>query len=375
MRKYDVAAFVWPSYTGDEERSRLFWPEGIGEWEVVRDTKPKYEGHQITGQPIWGYVNEADPYVMEMEINAAADHGVNVFIYDWYWYDNRPFLEKCLNNGYLKAQNNERVKFYLMWANHDIGYSWDIRNSDMEGNYTLEQLGKSMIWSGGTDLARFETVTDRIIENYFIHPNYYTIDEKPVFMIFSLPVFIDGFGGVKSAKEALDRFREKCVATGLKGVHLQLNLHKVCYEIKDGDRILPITEVFEYFGFDSATNYQMLNLIQVKDRDYSDAVEEAIEAWDKKDKEIPVPYYPQVGVGWDNNARFKKLKSPILYNATPEKLEKALWAAKAYLDARPDRVPLVTINSWNEWTEGSQLEPDSVYGYARLNAIKKVFLS
>ena len=36
---------------------------------------------------IW---NEADPYVMEMEIAAAADHGVNVFIYDWYWYDGRP---------------------------------------------------------------------------------------------------------------------------------------------------------------------------------------------------------------------------------------------------------------------------------------------
>ena len=34
---------------------------------------------------LWGYVNEADPYVMEMEIQAAVDHGVNVFIYDWYW--------------------------------------------------------------------------------------------------------------------------------------------------------------------------------------------------------------------------------------------------------------------------------------------------
>ena len=56
---------------------------------------------------------------MEMEINAAADYGVNVFIYDWYWFDRRPFFEQCLNEGYFKARNNDRVKFMLMWANHD----------------------------------------------------------------------------------------------------------------------------------------------------------------------------------------------------------------------------------------------------------------
>ena len=28
MKKYDVAAIIWPSYTGDEKRARIFWPEG-----------------------------------------------------------------------------------------------------------------------------------------------------------------------------------------------------------------------------------------------------------------------------------------------------------------------------------------------------------
>ena len=70
---------------------------------------------------------------MEMQINAAADHGVNVFIYDWYWYDKRPFLENCLNDGYLKAKNNDKVKFYLMWANHNANNTWDIRLSDLNG--------------------------------------------------------------------------------------------------------------------------------------------------------------------------------------------------------------------------------------------------
>ena len=114
MKKYDVAAFVWPSYTGDEPRSRIFWPEGYGEWQTVRTSVPSYPEQTWPRRPLWGYVNEADPYVMEMELEAASDHGINVFIYDWYWYDGRPFLEQCLNNGYLKARNNHKVKFFLI---------------------------------------------------------------------------------------------------------------------------------------------------------------------------------------------------------------------------------------------------------------------
>ena len=98
-QRYDVAAYIWPAYTGDEPRTRMFWPEGNGEWESVRKATAKFAGHTWPRRPLWGYCNEADPRVMEMQIDAAADHGVNVFIYDWYWYDGRPFLEQCLNNG------------------------------------------------------------------------------------------------------------------------------------------------------------------------------------------------------------------------------------------------------------------------------------
>ena len=114
MQKYDVAAYVWPSYTGDEPRTRIFWPKGMGEWETVMEAKPKFEGHLWPRRPLWGYVNEADPAVMEMQISQAVSHGVNVFIYDWYWYDGRPFLENCLNDGFLKARNCRDMRFYLM---------------------------------------------------------------------------------------------------------------------------------------------------------------------------------------------------------------------------------------------------------------------
>ena len=143
---YDVAALVWPSYHPDD-RAKIFWPMGIGEWETVMKNEAKFEGHDQPRIPVWGYINEADPYVMAMEIEAAADHGVNVFIFDWYWYDGMPYLEGCLNNGYLKAKNNHRVKFYLMWANHDVNLMWDRRNADD----AFENNNKALIWKGAIE--------------------------------------------------------------------------------------------------------------------------------------------------------------------------------------------------------------------------------
>ena len=102
MSRYDVAAYIWPAYTGDEPRARIFWKEGIGEWQTVKNSVPKTPAYFWNRKPLWGYVNEADPYVMESQIACAREHGVNVLIYDWYWYDHRPFLEQCLDNGYLE---------------------------------------------------------------------------------------------------------------------------------------------------------------------------------------------------------------------------------------------------------------------------------
>ena len=43
------------------------------------------------------------------------------------------------------------------------------------------------------------------------------------------------------------------------------------------------------------------------------------------------------------------------------------------MDLHPGQAPLITINSWNEWTETSYLEPCDLYGYGYLDAIKNVF--
>lgn len=369
MKKYDIAAFVWPSYHPDD-RARIFWPMGIGEWETVMKNKPNFEGHEQPRYPLWGYVNEADPYVMEMQIEAAADHGVNVFIYDWYWYDGMPFLEGCLNDGYLKARNNHKVKFYLMWANHDVNLGWDKRNSDDAFN----GKNKALIWKGGIDRKEFEKICYRFIEKYFSHPSYYKIDGKPVFMLYDLKNFIKGLGGIDEAKAALEWFREMTVKAGFNGLELQLSMRKHSEKSLSGvagDNIGTQKDVVVKLGIDSLTHYQFIHCTDNINRDYNDIFSDAVIEWDKVSNNYSAKYYPHVSVGWDSSPRTFGLQPNIVKNNTPENFEKAIIKAKEFVDAHPDQAPLITVNSWNEWTESSYLQPCTMYGYGYLEALKR----
>ena len=55
-------------------------------------------------------------------------------------------------------------------------------------------------------------------------------------------------------------------------------------------------------------------------------------------------------------------------------MKRVLTLAFCLLAVSASLHPLVTINSWNEWTETSYLQPDNVYGYGYLEAVKKVFM-
>ncbi len=365
MKKYDVAAYIWPSYTGDEPRTLMFWPEGYGEWQTVKAAGKWFEEHTWPRKPLWGYVNEADPYVMEMEIEAAAAHGVNVFIYDWYWFDNRPFLEQCLNNGYLKARNNDKVKFYLMWANHTATTLWDKRTA---------RKGIP-IWDGAVDRQTFDFIVKRTIENYFSHPSYYKIDGKPVYMLFDVPNLVRGMGGVKETLEALAYFREETVKAGFPGLELQLSIRGPKYRAEMLDEQTSILDFINMVGFDGVTHYNFVDFAPMN-RTYLEVLEDVKAEWQRVGETINAPLYPNVSLGWDNTARYDVPKRKWLcYDNTPENVEQGFRLAKNYVDTHPElKAPLVVVNSWNEWTEGSYLHPDDLYGYAYLEAVKKVFL-
>ena len=359
--EYYVAAFIWPSCHDDPVARKALWPEGIGEWEVIKKGDPRYEGHYQPKVPLWGYEMDNDPKVIEKWINAATDHGVNVFIYDWYWYDGAPFLESALNDGFLKAKNNEKMYFYLMWANHDVSrYFW---------NYHLYGDETSLFWDAAVDWKNYTVIVDKVIKQYFQKPNYFKIDGQPVFAIYDHWKLLQSFGGnVKETAKALDYFREEARKAGFTGVHFQWIPGSL--ELKSAEDTRKEVELIEAIGFNSVTMYNMGGLSE----DYIVYGNNAIKIRELWDDMLNIPLFPCTSIAYDKTPRFPQfgMKNTVHYHRSPESFGAMLFKAKQYVDNHPNQPKLMTINAWNEWVEDSYLLPDMKYGFGYLEAVKDI---
>ncbi|MEN8228718.1 MAG: glycoside hydrolase family 99-like domain-containing protein [Bacteroidota bacterium] len=361
---YSVAAYIWPSCHHDERFGDMLWPEGTGEWEIIKKGTSRFEGHYQPKVPLWGYEMDDDPEVMEKWIDAATDHGVNVFIFDWYWYNEGPFLESTLNNGFLKAKNNNKMKFYIMWANCDIPRNYL--------NVHKYKDDTSILWRGAVDLGNFKIIVGRVINQYFKQPNYFKINGEPVFHVFSPTDLVKGLGGLKNTKEAFEYFREETKKAGFPGLHLQFRASGSIEPTLLGNKYsegMTVNEIVEYLGVNSVTKYGWGH-----NTDYIKLGVETIKKRHKLDSTLNVPYFPNVSIGWDDTPRFplEGVKDITIYNKSPESFASFLQKAKEYCDDRPEQPNLITIFSWNEWVEGSYLLPDMKYGFRYLEAVKKV---
>ncbi len=365
--EYHVAAYIWPS-CHDEPRSReTLWPEGIGEWEIIQKGDPRFHGHYQPRVPLWGYAMDDDPMAFEKKIRAATDHGVNLFVFDWYWYDGKPFLESALNNGFLKAANNGRMDFYIMWANHDVpGTMWN--------RYRYQS--DTVLWQGEVTWDDYKVMVERIIRQYFQQPNYFRIDDKPVFSIFSFQDVLNSFGDLEGTKQAFDYLRDEARKAGLPGVHIQLISRSVQGKAGLVDEAfaqgMELDEIIEYLGINSMTtyNWRMSGI----NEDYIKWAEDGIAMRNKWDSLLEIPYFPVVSIGWDNTPRYAALgqESVVHIGNTPESFAAYLQQAREYLKERQDQPRLLLINAWNEWVEGAYLEPDMKWGYGYLEAVQRV---
>lgn len=358
---YYVAAYIWPSCHHDERFGDILWPEGIGEWEVIKKGDARFPGHYQPRLPLWGYEMDNDPKVVEKWIDAAVDHGVNVFVYDWYWYDGGPFLESALNDGFLKAKNNSKMQFYIMWANHDVKHNyWNVHKYKDD---------TSILWNANVDWDNFKIIVDRVINQYFKKPNYFKINGEPVLSVFSIEKLLESFGGsAEEARKALDYFRDEVKKAGFPGLHIQWN--QGGGSIMSKEAASRFSDNVKKMGFNSVAMYNMGGLAE----DYLVYGDNARKIRTQMDSILNVPLFPCVSVGWDDTPRFpaKGIKDVVHYHNTPESFAALLSKAKLYADSHPEQPKLITINAWNEWVEGSYLLPDMLNGFGYLEAVKKV---
>jgi hypothetical protein len=225
---------------------------------------------------------------------------------------------------------------------------------------------------------------DVCIERYFTHPSYWTLDGCPYFSIYDLNKLIEGFGSVKRAWELLCRFREKVKSAGFRDLHLNGVVWNTSFLPGETASTNP-KMLLDTLGFDSVTSYVWIHHYETEDFptvQYNDIRDAYLEFWKEAEGTYGQPYYPNVTVGWDASPRtvqsddYANRGYPFMYSLadnTPDNFKKALELVRARLEKSRIPTPFLTINAWNEWTEGSYLEPDLRWGMRYLEAVREVF--
>ena len=292
-------------------------------------------------RPVLGWYREGDPEVADWHIKWAVEHGITFFAYDWYWSQGTRFLEHALHDGYFQARYRHLLKFCLLWANHNPP-----QTSSLE-----DCLAVTRYW----------------IENYFRRPEHLTFDGKPVVIIFSTDRLTADLGS-DGVKRAFDAMRAECQRAGLPGLYLI-----ACVGDVGGARRAALE------GYDAVTAYNWPHLGMTGEgmfAPYATLVPAYRRQWEHLLAESPIPLTPlPISGGWDSRPWHGE-NNLVRFGRTPQLFEQHLRDAKAVIaleKPNPRLAPAVLVEAWNEWGEGSYIEPQAEFGFGYLDAIRRVF--
>jgi hypothetical protein len=335
-------AFYLPQYHPIPEND-AWWGKGFTEWTNVSKARPLFQGHHQPRLPgELGFYDLRVPEIMKRQIELAKTHGVYGFCFYHYWFAGKRLLERPVN---LFFEKSEWVfPFCLCWANENWTRRWD----GMEKEILIAQE-----YSPEDDLAFI-----RDIEKYVRDVRYIKVSGKPLIILYNAQV-------LPNAGETARCWRDYCRKVGI------------------GEIFLAIVQTFgaqdpRPFGFDAAIEFPPHTLFQPKDvqcdlAQLDPAFEGRVHAY--SELALSYPPLPQdfllfkgITLAWDNTARRGK-DAYILADCSPKGYQE--WLENLFEQTIEHHQPehrFVFINAWNEWAEGTHLEPDRKYGYAYLNA-------
>jgi len=321
-----------------------WWGEGFTEWTNLARGQPRFHGHYQPRTPgAFGFYDLSDPDVMREQARTAKAAGLHGFVFYYYDFDGRRLLEKPLEQ-FLAAPDID-IGFCLMWANENWTRRWDGADSEVLIAQTYEE--------------RDERRRCAEFVRHFRDPRYIRLEGRPLLMVYRA-------GLIPESARTLARWRRIfSEAFGETPIFVMAQ----CFDDVDPEPL----------GFDAAVEFPPHKLTrglpQVYDTldIFDDHFEADVFAYDDLAAAslLVTADFPLIKTAvphWDNDAR-RQGQGLTLVGSTPIKYERWLSELLARARARPIfGQPIVSINAWNEWSEGAYLEPDAHFGWAYLNA-------
>ena len=339
-----LIAFYLPQYHRIPENDQ-WWGEGFTEWTNVRKAESNLVGSIHPRVPAeLDYYDLNDFSVMQRQVELAQANGLNGFCFYYYWFAGKRLLEKPLDNWLTTGA--PEFPFCICWANENWTRRWDGGEND---------ILMAQVYSQDNDELFIRNVLPILKDRRYIR-----INGAPLLLVYRADLLPDPMQTSKT-------WRRICRQEGESTIHLAA---VQSFGIKDP----------RPFGFDAAvefpphTNRYLLDPAQVPGvrPGFSGFLEDYLAVMADLMGKSNVDYICYRGImpSWDNTAR-RNNRAHVLINDSPKAYSQWLrYLVRQALKRADKQEPLIFINAWNEWAEGTYLEPDSHNGNALLESTR-----
>jgi glycosyltransferase involved in cell wall biosynthesis len=348
--KARLIAFYLPQFHPIPENDQ-WWGKGFTEWTNVSRARPNFKGHYQPHLPgELGFYDLRLPEVQKRQMELARKYGLHGFCYYYYWFNGKRLLEKPLD--IVLNSPDMDFPFCICWANENWTRRWDGAENEI-------LIGQEH--SEDQHLAFIRDVIPILKDRRYIR-----VDGKPLLAVYRINL-------LPNPQKAAQIWRAECRKQGL---------GEICLVAVQS---FGITDPRPY-GFDAAIEFPPHH-ISVADVDlkwmhltnpaYTGRIfDYQAAAQSMLCKGVPdYTLFKTVIPAWDNTPR-RQNEAHTFINSTPAAYKD--WLAKTVrytCQNLPPNQCFIFINAWNEWAEGTYLEPDQRFGYAYLQATAEAVTS
>lgn len=345
----EVVAFFLPQFHPIPEND-LWWGPGFTEWTHVAAARPLFDGHLQPRLPAdLGFYDLRVPETRRAQWELATRYGVTALCYWHYWFGGgRRLLERPAAD--LLGNTGLPHRYCLAWANQSWTGVWHGRGDEV--------LQRQRYPGEADHVDHFKYLLP-----HFTDERYLTVDGRPVFYLFRP-------GDVPDLRGMVALWRQMAADAGLPGLYFVGDADGAW--VRDADQPLdaavwnpappPRGHELEP-GFPGVALRESPRAFAY-DKTYADWLLSAAGLADDT-----VRRHPCVVPGFDNTPRSGR-RGILLHQPDPDVFETAVRDAVLRERAMADP-HMLFVKSWNEWAEGSVMEPDKLYGHAFLQALER----